>query len=42
MRKEASLVKAKVEIDLETRGEAHLKRILRLLKDNGYHIKLLP
>jgi threonine dehydratase len=42
MRKEASLVQAKVEIDLETRGEAHLKRILRLLKDNGYHTKLLP
>lgn len=41
MGKEVSLEKAKVEIDLETRGSEHLKRILKLLKKQGYKTRLL-
>lgn len=41
MGKEVSLGKAKVEIDLETRGSEHLKGIHRLLRRKGYKTRLL-
>jgi threonine dehydratase len=40
MRKEVSLGKAIVEIDLETRGREHLQRILRMLNRRGYKTSL--
>ncbi len=40
MRKEVSLEKAIVEIDLETRGREHLRQILRTLNKRGYKTRL--